>query len=159
MPILAKSGRVVIAESIKVRPIHVAWGYGDGAWVTPPSEDVNATGLVDEIGRRVADEVAYVVPDEDGLIELSTGRFSISETPTNHLYIRVKFTFSDEPSGVIREIGAFVGTVTQAGLPAGQRYFTPEQVVSPGRLLHLENLPPIFRSPAIEETFQIVITF
>jgi len=159
MPILAKSGRVVIAESIKARPVHVAWGSGDGAWIEPPSEDVDATALVNEIGRRLADVVSYVVPDEDGLIELSTGRFSLSEAPTNHLYIQVKFTFGDEPSGVIREIAAIVGTVTDPALPAGQRYFTPAQVVEPGRLMHLENLPPIFRSSAIEETFQIVITF
>lgn len=159
MPILTKSGRVVIAESIQIRPVHVAWGTGDGAWVSPPSEDGEATELISEVGRRTADLVQFVTPDEAGTIVLPTGNFSVSETPTNHLYIKARFTFSDASSSVIREVSAFVGTEPVAGLPAGQRYFTPSEIADPGRMLHLENIQPIFRSPAIEETFEIVVTF
>lgn len=160
MPILTKSGRVVIAESIKARAVHLAWGAGDGDWTTsPPAEDADATELISEIGRRTADEVSFVLPDPDGLIVLPTGTFTLSVTPTNHLYIKAKFTFSDAPSSVVRELAAFVGTVTQAGLPAGQKYFTPDQITNPGRMLHLEHFQPIYRSPAIEESFEIVITF
>lgn len=159
MPILTKSGRVVIAESIALRAIHLAWGAGDGAWITPPAEDADATELENELGRRVASEVAFVVPDPAGDIVLPTGKFTRSLTPTNNLYVRTTFDFVDAPSDVIREIGVFVGTVTQSGLPAGQQYFTPAQVVDPGRMLHLENLPPIYRSPALKESFEIVITF
>lgn len=159
MPILTKSGRVVIAESIAARPLHLAWGTGDGAWLTPPSESVNATGLQSEIGRRVASEVAYVVPDENGDIVLPNGKFSRSGTPTNHLYVRTSFNFVDASSSVIREIGLFSGTVAQSGLPDGQQYFTPGEISSPGRLLHLENLAPIYRSPAIRPSFEVVVTF
>lgn len=159
MPILTKSGRVVIAESIQSRPVHIAWGLGDGEWLTPPSEDIDATALINEVGRRTADLVQYVTPDEEGTIVLPTGSYSVSATPTNHLYIKTKFTFTDAPSSEIREISAIVGTVPVAGLPAGQRYFTPAQIANPGRMLHLENIQPIYRSPAIEETFEIVVTF
>ena len=159
MPILTKSGRVVIAESIQPRPVHIAWGTGDGEWTTPPAEDVDATELLNEVGRRTADLVQFVTPDEDGVIVLPTGNYSVSATPTNHLYIKTKFTFTDASSSVIREVSAFVGTQPIAGLPAGQRYFTPSQIADPGRMLHLENIQPIFRSPAIEETFEIVVTF
>lgn len=160
MPILTKSGRVVIAESIQARPVHFAWGTGDGVWTTTvPSEDPDATALMNELGRRVADQVSFVVPDAAGSIVLPSGKFSPSATPTRHLYCKTKFTFTDAPSSVVRELALFVGTEVQAGLPAGQKYFTPGQVTNPGRMLHLEHFQPIYRSPAIEESFEVVITF
>lgn len=160
MPILTKSGRVVIAESIAQRAIHLAWGTGDGVWTTtPPSENPDATALQAEVGRRVATEVAYVNPDAGGDIVLPTGTFSRSVTPTRNLYVRTAFDFAEASSSAIREIGIFVGTVTNVGLPPGQQYFTPGQITNPGRLLHLENKAAIYRSPAIRESFEVVITF
>lgn len=159
MPILTNSGRVAIAEALKLRPLHVAWGEGDGTWVTPPAENSEATALQAEVGRRVASEVAFVVPDEDGDIVVTTGTFSRSVTPTNHLLVVVNFAFADASSSVIREVALFAGTVVDAGLPPGQEYFLPANITAPGRLVHLENIAPIFRSPAIRESFQVVLTF
>jgi hypothetical protein len=160
MPIIPQSGRVVIAESIAQRPIHVAWGTGDGAWITPPSEGSGATGLMAEIGRRTATVVGYVNPDVNGDIILSnSAKFTASATPTNFLHITASFDFADAPSAQIRETAVFVGTQVEANLPAGQMYFTPDEVVSPGRLLHIENIEPIFRSPAVKEFFEYVIAF
>lgn len=160
MPILTRSGRVAIAKSLAAQPLHLAWGIGDGDWVlTVPAEDSNATGLISELGRREVTEVGYVVADPGGAIILPTGTFSPSPTPTNNLYLRTQFDFSDAPSDVIRECGVFVGSTMIAGLPAGQKYFTPAQVATPGTLLHLEHFQPIYRSPAIREAFEVVITF
>lgn len=159
MPILTNSGRVVIAESIAARPVHLAWGSGNGSWVTPPSEDSNATALLNEIGRREATEVGYAVPDAGGDIILPTGTFSRSLTPTNHLLVVTNFDFADAQSSVIREVAIFVGSTMVGGLPIGQKYFVPAEVATPGRLMHIENIAPIFRSPAIRENFEIVITF
>ena len=159
MAILTESGRVVIAESLSLRAIHVAWGLGDGAWEAPPDELAGATVLQSELGRRTADEIAFVTPDPEGNIVRPEGNFSRSVTPTNHLYVVVRFEFTEAPSGVIREGGVFVGTVPVGGLPPGQNYFLPAEVANPGRLLHLENLAPIFRSPAIRESFDAVISF
>lgn len=159
MPILTKSGRVVIAESIAIRPLHLAWGSGDGAWLTPVSENINAEALLVEVGRRTVSEVAYVIADAAGDIVLPTGRFSRSETQTNNLYLRTAFDFADGSGSVIREIAIFAGAETDPALPEGQRYFTPDQLVTSGRMLHVENLVPIYRSPAIRESFEVVITF
>lgn len=159
MPILTQSGRIVIAESIAGRPIHLAWGTGDGTWTTPPSESSAAVALLNEIGRRTATEVGFATPNPDGEIVLPTGNFSRSLTPTNHLLVNVNFDFSDAPSAQIREVGLFVGSTMKPGLPSGQRYFLPSDIATPGRLLHLENLAPIFRSPAVREYFSFVITF
>ena len=159
MAILTEEGRVVIADSISIRPIHLAWGLGDGVWLTAPPEDAGATGLLDEVGRRTATQVQFVVPDVAGEIVLPSGSFTLSGTPTNHLFISTQFDFADASSSVIREIGVFVGTELIAGLPPGQEYFVPAEIDGPGRLLHIENIDPLYRSPAIRESFQIVITF
>lgn len=159
MTILVQSGRVAIAESLAARPLHVAWGAGDGAWLTPPSEDGSATSLLSEIGRRQVGSVLYVLPDVAGLIVLSNGSFTQSATPTKYLYLRTEFDFLEAQSAVIREIAVFVGSTTVGGLPAGQRYFVPAEVATPGRMLSMQNIVPIYRSPAIRENFEIVIQF
>jgi hypothetical protein len=159
MPILTNSGRVVIAESIAARALHLAWGSGDGSWTVAPSENTNAVALQAEIGRRLVDEIAFVVADAGGNIVLPTGTFSRSVTPTNSLYVATRFDFVDAQSAVVRELGLFSNSTVIGGLPAGQRYFAPAQVQTQGRLLHLENIAPIFRAPSIRESFEIVITF
>lgn len=163
MPILTKSGRVAIAESLALRPLHLAWGTGNGSWTTPPSENAEQTALQNEVGRRLINEVTFAVqvtnPLDPAEIELPTGRFNRSGTPTNNLLIVTNFDFADASSSVIRELGLFAGTTVIGGLPAGQRYFLPAEVATPGRLVHLENITPIFRSPAIRESCEIVITF
>ncbi len=159
MAILTHSGRVTIAESIKARPIHLALGTGDDAWISPPSEDDDQTALQAEVGRHTASEVAYVVDDVDGDVILASGSYTRSVTPTNKLLIITNFDFTDAPSTEIREIAVFVGTILIGGLPGGQTYFIPAELDSVGRLLHLENIEPIYRSPSIRENFQIVITF
>lgn len=160
MAILPKSGRAAIAKAIKSQTIHLAWGTGDGAWTTPPAEDADATALTAEIGRRTALEAAYVTPDAEGDIVIDgAGRFSRSVEPTNNLYSTFRFDFADAPAAVIREIGVFVGTVTDPDLPAGQQYFVPADIVDPGVLLQIEHKAPIYRSPSTRETFEILITF
>lgn len=160
MAILPKSGRTAIAASIKSQPIHLGWGLGNGSWTTPPTEDTEQTELQNEIGRRTALEVSFVVPDDAGEIVIDgAGRFSRTTDPTNRLYMQFKYDFADASSAVIREIGVFVGTVTDPALPPGQLYFTPAQIVTPGYLLQLENKAPIYRSSATRETFEILITF
>lgn len=159
MPILTSSGRTAIAEALAARPLHVAWGLGNGSWSTPPAESNNAVALINEVGRRVATQVGYVVADPDGSIILPTGRFTLSGTPTNCLYIRADFAFADASSAVIREVAVFAGTTVNGALPPGQEYFVPGDLTSPGRLVHLENLAPIFRSSAVRETFETVIIF
>lgn len=159
MPILTKSGRVVIAESIKLRNLHMAWGSGDGAWLTPAAESPDTVALMSEVGRRMVDTVDFVAPDEGGAIILPSGAFSLSGAPTNHIYLKTKFTFTDAPSAVIRELAIFAGTEVVAGLPAGQRYFEPAQVTNPGRMIHIQHFQPIYRSIAVEESFEVVISF
>lgn len=160
MSSLSIAGRIAIAELIFSQPVHLAWGIGDGAWTsTVPNETGEEAGLINEVGRRVVTQLAYVVPDAVGAIVLPEGSFTLSATPTRHLYMRTDFDFNEATGAAIREIGVFIRTVTQAGLPALQKYFIPSQIVDPGRLIQLKNYQPIYRFPDNRERFEIVMTF
>lgn len=168
MSVMPTSGHVAIAELIKAQPLHVAWGPGDGSWVTPPAEDINDTSLVAELGRRTAGSVVYVEPftgtpdDEDPTYINVPGKgyFVVSDVPTKYLLVMAQFQFSEEPTATIRQTGVFMDTQVIAGLPPGQRYFTPDQIESPGRMLQLQNLPePIPRDSEYRTRFTHLLEF
>lgn len=161
MATLPMSGRAAIASAISKRPLHVAWGTGDGAWLIPPPENSTATALQSELGRRIITQWLFVVPDADGSISVSSGKYSPSpgNAPTRHLYISVDFDYADASSAVVREVAVFSDSVIQTGLPPGQAYFVPAEVTDPGLMLYVENLVPIFRNPQTTENFSVVLTF
>jgi hypothetical protein len=160
MAVLQDDGRTALAEAVKSRPIHLAWGTGNPAWDTAPEpEPNNASALVAEIGRRAATEVHYVVPDPDGEVSVANGRYKFSATPSKWLLLRFVFDFLDAPASQLREVGLFLGTVAKPELPAGQRYFEPADIVDPGKLYALERFEKTARSPSIRQTFEYVLPF
>lgn len=160
MPAKQLDGRVLLAQLVSGQPIHVAWGEGLAAWdAAPEPEPVNASALLAEIGRRTATEVGFVEPDPNGPIETPQGNFKPSATPTRWLYIRVVFAFDEAPAARIRELGVFIGTQLQAGLPAGQRYFTPDQIANPGKLYLLDRSQQFDRNGAVRPAFEYVLPF
>lgn len=159
MAVLTLSGRAALAASLKAQPIHLAWGRGLPEWdIEPVPEPVDATGLTDEIGRRTAAFVRYCAPSETGEIQVPNGRFTEVEDVTNHLYCRFNFDFEDSPNETIRETGIFVGSKVVEGLPAGQEYFTPDQLQSAGILLVVERFDAFKRSSAVRQAFEFVVT-
>lgn len=122
------------------------------------SESLSSTGLLDEIGRRVIDEVSFCQADPDGFVVTPTGRFSKTDTPTNQLYFHCTFDFEDASDQTIRELGLFIGTEISDTCPPGQRYFLPSDLKDPGILLVLENTVPLIRTAATREAFSFVIT-
>jgi hypothetical protein len=160
MAILTQSGRAALAQAVKNQTMHVAWGTGDEAWDSEPiPEDTTQTALVNEVGRRVVSEVFFCEPDDQGELEAANGRFTLSETPTRNLFVKVQYDFSDASGYTIRELGLFINGETDDELPPGQEYFLPNQVISPGILLLLEHEPAMIRTPAVRESFAFVITF
>jgi hypothetical protein len=158
--VLTKSGRAAIASSIKNQQIHLAWGEGQAAPAGQEShEDVMATGLIHEVGRRRADEVLFVEGDESGALVTPTGRFKAVDYPTNNLFMRFTFDFENAANCTIRELGVFIGTITNPELPNGQWYFELNDIVDPGILLVLEHTVPLIRTAATRESFSFVITF
>lgn len=127
--------------------------------VSHPPESIGQTALLREVGRRVVDEVHFVVADPDGEIVVPTGRYRLVIAPSNHLFIRVRFDFEDAATSIVREQGLFVSTQTDPDLPIGQKFFLPAQISDPGILLVLQNSVPIVRQPSTRETFEFVVTF
>ncbi|MBS9529991.1 hypothetical protein INQ25_00990 [Wolbachia endosymbiont of Rhagoletis cerasi] len=125
---------------------------------TPP-ELITSTTLLKEVGRRVVDEVLFCTGDENGELITPSGRFKSSNVPTNNLYLKFTFDFTDAANQVIRELGVMVGTKVKKELPPGQRYFELQDIEDPGILLVLEHTVPLIRTVATRETFAFVVTF
>lgn len=159
MAILTASGRVALAIAVVAQPLHLAWGSGAAAWdAATPAEPVDATALVAEVGRRTVTTVRYCTPDANGDLIVPTGRYLASASPTNSIYMRTDFDYTDGSSAVIREFGIFMGTQLKAGLPSGQLYFAPADIASPGTLLTLQREAKITRSAATRQSFELVLT-
>ncbi|GHM58157.1 MAG: hypothetical protein sL5_11080 [Candidatus Mesenet longicola] len=124
-----------------------------------PAEPINSTKLMNEVGRRTADEVIFCSGDDEGELITPTGRFKPSSLPTGSLYLKFTFDFTDAANQVIRELGVMVGTKMKEELPPGQRYFEPQDIENPGILLVLEHTVPLIRTVATRETFSFVVTF
>ncbi len=161
MAVLQDSGRIVLARAVAAQAIHLAWGRGSPAWdAAPQPEPTDATALVDEIGRRAVTQLGYVVPDNEGEIELPSGaRYTAVAGPTRWLYVRFTFNFGDAAGEPIRELAIFVGTQAAAGVPAGQRYLTPAEVANHGDLYALERLPKFTRNGDVRQVFDYVLPF
>ncbi|WP_341820177.1 hypothetical protein [Wolbachia endosymbiont (group A) of Cydia strobilella] len=125
---------------------------------TPP-ELITSEKLLNELGRRTADEVLFCTGDENGELITPSGRFRPSNVPTNNLYLKFTFDFTNAANQVIRELGVMVGTKVKEELPIVQRYFEPQDIEDPGILLVLEHTVPLIRTSATRETFSFVVTF
>lgn len=161
MATLVTTGRAGLAASVAARDIFLGVGAGNPTWdstATPP-ENITSSALMAPVGYRKAAQVSFVLPNAAGSISLPTGRYEVSATQTNYLYLRFTLDFEDVSTATIRETGIFLDTVTEAGLPSGQMFFLPGQVDDPGTLYLLEHVAAIIRTPATRETFEFVLTF
>uniref|UniRef100_UPI0007EEB87C hypothetical protein n=1 Tax=Wolbachia endosymbiont of Nomada ferruginata TaxID=1854761 RepID=UPI0007EEB87C len=84
---------------------------------TPP-ELITSEKLLNELGRRTANEVLFCTGDENGELVTPSGRFRPSNVPTNNLYLKFTFDFTDAANQVIRELGVMVGSKVKKGLPS-----------------------------------------
>ena len=170
---LTHSGRAAIALALSKRPLHLAWGSGTPAWDEPDATLpglVDATALVHELGRRTPNRIGFVMPDEAGdiIIPIAAGaegavqearyRLVTDGNPTPFLYVQTHYNYADASNSVIREMGLFMDSELVAGLPEGQRYFTPAEVAKPGLLLAVQIIVPrINRSPSVRQTVEFVL--
>lgn len=160
MAIITESGRIAVAASVKSQQIHMAWGTGDPLWDSSPEpEDVGATALLNEIGRRRVTQTLFCTPSPTGELIVPSGRFSVSEVPTKYIYLRFSFDFDDAPSETIRELGVFVGTQLKPGVPEDKEYVEPSEIESPGQLLVIEHILAMPRSDEVRQQFEFVIQF
>ena len=160
MAILTNSGRAAAAAAIKAQSLYMAWGGGDASWDTAPvAEPADATALVNELGRRRVTQAMFCLPNPQGELVVPTGRFTVSDVPTKHLYMRFSFDFTDAAASTIREVAVFSGTAAKASVPPGQDYILPSEIESPGLMLALEHIDALVRSASVRQQFEFVIQF
>ena len=116
MSIFTHAGRAALAEIVLSRPIHLALGLGEDSWgAPPPAPDYDVTTLRREIGRKKLFRGLFVHPDDHGTLILPGDRkYSISDTPTRHLYLQFLFDYNEGAGGAIRELGLFLNTKAKA---------------------------------------------
>ena len=160
MAILTTIGRAALAEAVRARALHLAWGEGDPEWDSagvPPL--LSDTALVAELGRAQVKAAGFAVPAELGVIITPTGNYDLVTGPTNNLYLRFDFGYLDAADKLIRELGLFMDTTLVAGLPLGQSYFLPAEVDDPGILVAVERFAaPLVRSTLTRQQFEFVLT-
>lgn len=161
MATLTQSGRAGLAASVKDRDIYIGIGSGSSAWDSggAPAESTTATSLLADVGYRITSQKDFVTADANGAISLPSGRFSISATQTNQLYLRFTLDFADASTETIRETAVFLDASPNSGLPAGQVFFAPSDMQTTGTLYLIEHVPAIIRTSATRETFEFVLTF
>ena len=161
MATLTQSGRAGLAASVKDRNIYIGIGSGSATWDSngAPAESTSATSLLADVGYRITSQKDFVVADANGAISLPSGRFAVSATQTNQLYLRFTLDFADASTETVRETAVFLDATPDENLPAGQVFFAPNDMTSTGTLYLIEHVPAIIRTSATRETFEFVLTF
>lgn len=159
--IYTNPGRASVAKSIyELDEIHLAWGEGLETWDdTPVSPNVEASALINEVGRRIVSQKQYCYPDAAGGISVPDGRFSPSATPTKYIHLRFSFDFADSPSAEIRELAIMLRTVKKPSVPDNQEYLLPADILTGGDILALEHIPVLDRSASNRQSFEFVLGF
>ena len=164
--VIVEDGHVVLAKVIFDSEFHLAWGdvpegYDTSSWEAgdvPPAEASNTTGLLQEVGRRVSTLKSFVIEDPQGTISANDSSWSVSKTPTRHVYLQFKFDAQDASNKVIRQVGIFSGTVKKDTVPIGQMFLTPSDLEDDGILFMIQNIEPNSRNASTREIYEYVIT-
>lgn len=160
MATLQNDGRTFLAEQFMAQAAFLAWGAGQAAWdTTPVDEPTNATALVAELGRRKAITQAYVVADPAGPIELQSGRYRVSTTPTPLVYLRFVFDYTDADGATVRELGIFAGATAKSTVPATKTYWVPADLDKPGRCYAIDRVKAFPRVNTVRQVFEYVVPF
>ncbi|MFI3270808.1 MAG: hypothetical protein R3Y11_01720 [Pseudomonadota bacterium] len=168
---LTNAGRAAMLKAISDKVLYFGWGSGDEAWDADSTLQPNlleSTGLTNEVGRRLIQVKYFVTPDDDGEISLPEsynadgtpvmGTYTMSDEPTQYLFMRVTFDYGDASTETIREVGVFSDTVVSEDAPAGQLYFEPDEVVSGGSLLSARHEVATVRDPARKDSYEFILS-
>ena len=159
MSIFVQSAAAALAEAVKLAGLWTAWGNGSVGWdLVSVTEDVSATALLAEIGRRRANVIEHVEADPLGDIIVPQGTFAVAPAPTGILYVRTNFANTEAVGQDIREAAVFAGTTLIPGLPVGQQYFLPADIADPGVMMMIEHFPKVTRTSAFSVSLEYVLT-
>lgn len=157
--ILTDSGHIALAIAMKSKKFYLGWGTLDsGFWTdTPPREDATDKTLKKPVGIVATENISYVKPSTTGTIETDNAKWEVSADPTKYLYMKFRFTQTQNADSVIYQLGIFSDTTFSAN-PTDQ-YHLATDVADWGNLVMYENISPIHRNSTTKENFEFVITF
>lgn len=159
--LFTQAARAAIANILRNKSLFLAVGAGDAGWgSTPPNPDATVTDMTDGslVWKRIGVK-CFCVADVNGDIALPSGaKYTVVDYPTENLYLKVTLEPSEAGGITYRELGIFMDTQVQTGLPGGTMLYTPDQITSKGTLVTLMRRSPLTRDPEIRELFQTVIT-
>lgn len=116
------------------------------------------TALLDKKLNKLCLDKFFVVEDEEGEVVVDGAAYSVSEVPTDKLYLGVWLEYNEFPNGTVREVGVMLNPTTDPTLDEGVLAFEPEQVLTEGVLLRLRNYPTIYRNLATRVRFNFILT-
>lgn len=159
--VLTEVGHKTLAESMFAKEFFLAWGdlpIGTEWDRTPPTEDINADRLIQEVGRVKALVKEYVVPNDSGVINVDGLKWAISGIPTKYIYLKFEFEQTMNSDSAIYQLGLFTDVVPVAGKEL-ETYLLPGDIDFEGNILLTENQAVVYRNSATREVFEFVITF
>ena len=116
------------------------------------------TDLDDEIGRKAASSVSYVVADAGGTIITDGGTWSLSGTKTNHVVVQATFPVGEATGEDIMEFGVFIDVEKEVGVPGGQTYLEPADVADGGVMVLKQKAQAIDKDTVGELSRSFVLT-
>lgn len=159
--VLTEVGHTTLSETMFPKDFFLAWGdlpLGSEWDRTPPTEDVNSTTLIEEVGRIKALAKEYVTPDVAGVIDVDGLKWTVSGTPSKYIYLKFEFAQTMNSDSAIYQLGIFTDMVPATGFEANT-YFIPAEIQDVGNIVLLENQAVVYRNSATKEVFEFVITF
>jgi len=159
--VLTEVGHTTLSETMFPKEFFLAWGdlpLGEEWDRVPPTEDVNATELIAEVGRVKYLAKEYVVADTTGVLDVDGIKWSISTNPTKYIYLKFQFDQTMNSDSAIFQLGLFTDVVPVAGKEA-ETYLLPADIDDIGNIVLIENQAVVYRNSATKEVFEFVITF
>jgi len=159
--VLTEVGHTSLSEVMFPKDFFLAWGdlpLGSEWDRTPPTEDINSTHLIEEVGRIKFLAKEYVIPDDAGIIDVDSIKWSISTSPSKYIYLKFQFEQTMNSESSIYQLGLFTDVVPVAGKET-EDYLLPGDMDDEGKVVLIENQAVVYRNSATREVFEFVITF
>ncbi len=161
---LTEIGHVRLAEFLESETYWLAWGEADNEMENVP-ESPGTTKLLTEVGRTQELFCGFVIPDENGAIEVGGQKWSPTDpitTPSKFLYLKFEFLEANNSDKVIKQLALYTGTghdATAGDFLDTQVGGTDELKRNDGTFFEYMNIADITRNDSTKEVFDMILTF
>lgn len=128
-----------------------------------PQPDLTTQVLVGEVGRVPVSSVLYIQPFEEagdpgaGFVMIEGVKYALSAAPTRMLLFQAQLAATDGVGDPIREYALFSGCAVDPGLPPGQAYFAPADIVEAGVCVIQKHRSPVPHDGTVGLALSIIL--